>query len=149
MAIPVERFSEAARRVLTLALQESQILNKNYIGVEHLGLAVLENDQSLATRLIKEKSVQPNQVREAIERKFGKGSRLAQGQLSLSPNAKEVLEDLVVKEADNLDQPIIGPDHIFLGLLKEKEGAIAIILADLGINPQELHQQIVQQLEKL
>ncbi len=48
MASQFEKFSERARRVLTIAQKEAKYFNHNYVGTEHLLLALLKENEGVA-----------------------------------------------------------------------------------------------------
>lgn len=64
-----ERFTDRARRVVVLAQDEARALNHNYIGTEHLLLALLETEDEtgVLTRLGVQKDRVAEDVRTAIE----------------------------------------------------------------------------------
>src|SRR5215218_2180402 len=105
MADRFDKFTERARRVLTLAQEEAQRFNHNYLGVEL------------------------NKVRSAVEFIIGRGDRAVLGEIGLTPRAKKVIE-LAVDEARRLNHHYIGTEHLLLGLVREGEGIAATILKD-------------------
>ena len=50
MSSRFERFSERARRVLSLAQDEAQRFNHSYIGTEHILLGLVRENERLADR---------------------------------------------------------------------------------------------------
>ncbi len=54
------------KRVLLLASQEAQAMNYNFIGTEHLLLAILREGESAAARILQNLKVNPNEVRQAV-----------------------------------------------------------------------------------
>jgi ATP-dependent Clp protease ATP-binding subunit ClpC len=63
MADKFDRFTKRARRVLTLAQEEAQRLNHNYIGTEHLLLGLVREENGVAVRVLQELNVDLKQVR--------------------------------------------------------------------------------------
>ena len=61
-----ERFTDRARRVIVLAQEEARALQHNYIGTEHLLLAILREGESQAARILQNLNVNPEEVRQAI-----------------------------------------------------------------------------------
>src|SRR5690606_28933989 len=59
-------FSPRAKRVLELAAEEARELNHNYIGTEHLLLALLREGEGVAARLLQANDVSLEAVREAV-----------------------------------------------------------------------------------
>ena len=75
MASRFEKFSEAARRVLTYAQEEARNLNHSYIGTEHILLGLVREEEGVATRVLNNLNVSLSQVRSAVEFAIGRGER--------------------------------------------------------------------------
>ncbi|RME74247.1 MAG: ATP-dependent Clp protease ATP-binding subunit [Chloroflexi bacterium] len=133
MADKFDRFTKRARRVLTLAQEEAQRLNHNYIGTEHLLLGLVREENGVAVRVLRDLGVDPKQVRERVERTVGRGQRAAFGKLSLTPRTKRVIE-LAVDEARRLGHHYIGTEHLLLGLVRAGEGVAVDVLRGLGVS---------------
>ena len=127
-----EKFSERARRVLSLAQEEAQRFNHNYIGTEHILLGLVRETEGVAARVLANLGVDLNKVRSAVEFIIGRGERPAQGEIGLTPRAKKVVE-LAVDEARRLNHTYIGTEHLLIGLLREGEGVAAGVLESLGV----------------
>jgi ATP-dependent Clp protease ATP-binding subunit ClpC len=133
MSDKLDRFSKRARKVLTMAQEEAQRLNHNYIGTEHLLLGLVKEDQGVAIKVLRELSVEPMQVIKAIERAVGKGDRPPYGKPTLAPRTKRVIE-LSVEEARLMGHQYIGTEHLLLGLVREGEGIAVNVLRSLGVS---------------
>ena len=101
MASRFEKFSESARRVLSLAQEEAQRFNHNYIGTEHILLGLVRENDGVAAKVLSNLSVELTKVRSAVEFIIGRGERSAPGEIGLTPRAKKVIE-LAVDEARRL-----------------------------------------------
>jgi ATP-dependent Clp protease ATP-binding subunit ClpC len=140
MADKFDRFTKRARRVLSLAQEEAQRLNHNYIGTEHLLLGLVREENGVAVRVLRELGVDPRQVRERVERTVGRGQRVSYGKLSLTPRTKRVIE-LAVDEARRLGHHYIGTEHLLLGLVREGEGVAVDVLKGLGVSLDKVRSQ--------
>jgi ATP-dependent Clp protease ATP-binding subunit ClpA len=123
-----ERFSGQARQVVVLAQEEARELDHNYIGTEHLLLALLAPSDSLASASLTALGYTRDDVRAKVEELVGRGKSSPGGHIPFTPRAKKVLE-LSLREALQLKHNYIGTEHILLGLLREGEGRAAQILA--------------------
>ena len=132
MASRFEKFSERARRVLSLAQEEAQRFNHNYIGTEHILLGLVRETEGVAARVLSSLSVDLSKVRSAVEFIIGRGEKPAQGEIGLTPRAKKVVE-LAVDEARRMNHTYIGTEHLLIGLLREGEGVAAGVLESLGV----------------
>ncbi|HET7770613.1 MAG TPA: Clp protease N-terminal domain-containing protein, partial [Chloroflexota bacterium] len=87
-----DKFTERAKKVLTLAQSEAKRFNHNYIGTEHLLLGLVAEGEGIAAKVLTNLNVGLNQVRSAVEYVIGRGDRMILGDISLTPRAKKVIE---------------------------------------------------------
>jgi ATPases with chaperone activity, ATP-binding subunit len=106
-----DKFTERARKVLTLAQEEAQRFNHNYIGTEHLLLGLVREGDGVAARVLSNMGVQLPKVRSAVEFIIGRGDQAPTGDIGLTPRAKKVIE-LAVDEARRLNHHYIGTEHL-------------------------------------
>jgi ATP-dependent Clp protease ATP-binding subunit ClpA len=132
MADRFDKFTERARRVLTLAQEEAQRFNHNYIGTEHLLLGLIREGDGIAAKVLANLGVELNKVRTAVEFIIGQGDRAVLGEIGLTPRSKKVIE-LAVDEARRMNHRYIGTEHLLLGLVREGEGIAAGVLESLGV----------------
>ena len=97
-----DKFTERARRVLSLAQEEAQRFQHNYIGTEHLLLGLVREGDGVAAKLLSNMGVELYRVRNAVEFIIGRGDRIVLGEVGLTPRAKKVIE-LAVDEARRLN----------------------------------------------
>src|SRR6266550_2722892 len=81
MADRFDKFTERARRVLTLAQEEAQRFNHNYIGTEHLLLGLVREGDGVAAKVLNNLGVELSKVRSAVEFIIGGGEGIAFGVL--------------------------------------------------------------------
>ncbi|MBF8303976.1 MAG: ATPase domain protein [Dehalococcoidia bacterium] len=133
MASRFEKFSERARKVLTLAQEEAQRFNHNYIGTEHILLGLVREGEGVAAKVLGNLGVELPKVRAAVEFIIGRGEKPSSSEIGLTPRAKRVIE-LAVDEARRFNHNYIGTEHLLLGLLREGEGVAAGVLESLGVS---------------
>ena len=132
MASRFEKFSERARRVLTLAQEEAAHFNHSYIGTEHVLLGLLREEEGVGAKVLANLGVSLNKARSAVEFIIGRGEKPSTGEIGLTPRAKRVIE-LAIDEARHLSHNYIGTEHLLLGLLREGEGVASDVLDSFGI----------------
>src|SRR5262245_3365893 len=147
MADRFDKFTERARRVLTLAQEEAQRFNHNYIGTEHLLLGLVREGEGVAAKVLANMGVELNKVRSAVEFIIGRGDRMVMGEIGLTPRAKKVIE-LAVDEARRLNHQYIGTEHLLLGLVREGEGIAAGVLESLGVSLDRVRAQVIHVLSQ-
>ena len=140
-----DKFTERARKVLSLAQEEAQRFQHNYIGTEHLLLGLVREGEGVAAKVLGNLGVELNKVRSAVEYIIGRGDRIVLGEIGLTPRAKKVIE-LAVDEARRLNHHYIGTEHLLLGLVREGEGIAAGVLESLGVNLEKVRTQTIQVL---
>ena len=132
MASRFEKFSERARRVLTLAQQEAERFNHTYIGTEHILLGLVREDEGVAAKVMTNLGVSLSKLRSSVELTMGRGEKQGSGEVGLTPRAKRIIE-LAIDEARQLSHTYIGTEHLLLGLLREGAGVAAGVLDSFGI----------------
>lgn len=142
----MERFTQRARRVLSLAHQEAERMRQNYIGTEHLLLGLIREDGGVAGRVLRELGLEAERVQEIVERLTGTGTSPG-GKLDLSPGTQQVLE-YAVDEARRLGHHYIGTEHLLLGLVRYGEGVANDVLRKLGVTPEQIRRQTRRVLQE-
>ena len=142
----MERFTQRARRVLSLAHQEAERMRHNYIGTEHLLLGLIREEGGVAGRVLRELGLDANRVQEIVERLTGPGQYRG-GKLDLSPGTQQVLE-YAVEEARRMGHHYIGTEHILLGLVRYGEGIALDVLRKLGVTPEQIRRQTRRVLQE-
>ena len=145
MASRFEKFSERARRVLTIAQEEARNLNHSYIGTEHILLGLVREEEGVAARVLTNLGIGLGKVRSAVEFIIGRGEKPGSGETGLTPRAKKVIE-LAIDEARQMGHNYIGTEHLLLGLLREGEGVASSVLDSFGITLERTRQETVHVL---
>ncbi|MBI2930915.1 MAG: AAA family ATPase, partial [Planctomycetes bacterium] len=142
-----EKFTERARKVMSLARQEAQRLNSEFIGTEHILLGIIQEGGGVAAKVLKNLNVDLKRIRQEIEKLITPSSSptVTLGQLPFSPRAKRVIE-LAGEAASQLGHDVIGTEHLLLGLLKENEGIAAQVLTNLGLKLDEVRDMVLEVL---
>ena len=146
MADKMQRFTQRARRVLSLAHEEAERLHHNYIGTEHLLLGLIREEGGVAGRVLRELGLDPARVKETVERLTGVG-RHAGGKIELAPSTEQVLQ-LAIEEARRMGHHYIGTEHLLLGLVRQGEGVAIDVLRRLGITPEQVRRQTRRVLQE-
>src|SRR5918996_1345672 len=142
-----DKFTDRARKVLTLGQDEAQRFNHNYIGTEHLLLGLVREGEGVAARVLENMNVELAKVRTAVEFIIGRGDRPVVGEVGLTPRAKRVIE-LAIDEARRLGHNYIGTEHLLLGLVREGEGIAAGVLESLGVNLDKVRHEVIRVLSQ-
>ena len=143
----MERFTQRARRVLSLAQEEAERLQHHQIRTEHLLLGLMREEGGVAGRVLRDLGLDLRRVEESVNRLSASENRKSHSQLDLSPGTKKVLE-LAVDEARRMGHHYIGTEHLLLGLVRQQEGIALDVLRRLGVSPDEVRRQTRKVLQE-
>src|SRR5678815_3021656 len=87
-----DKFTDRARKVLTLAQDEAQRFNHNYIGTEHLLLGLVREGEGVAARVLENMNVELAKVRTAVEFRLARRDRPVLGEAGLDARKKRVIK---------------------------------------------------------
>jgi ATP-dependent Clp protease ATP-binding subunit ClpC len=139
-----ERFTDRARRVVVLAQEEARMLNHDYVGTEHILVALIREGGGVAAQALESLGITEETARQQVEEVVGPGQPGPQrGHLPFTPRAKKILQ-LSMREAIALGHAYIGTEHILLGLLRAEDDVAIRVLNGLGVDPNRVRQQVIQ-----
>jgi len=142
----MERFTQRARRVLSLAHQEAERMRQNTISTEHLLLGLIQEEGGIAGRVLRDLGLEPERVQEIVERVTGIGQGYS-GKIDLSPGVQQVLE-FAIEEARRMGHHYIGTEHLLLALVRSTEGRAMDVLRRLGVTPEQIRRQTHRVLQE-
>ncbi len=140
-----EKFTERARQVILQAREEALDLGHSYLGSEHILLALIK-DEDVPTLVLSRFGLTPEKVRKAIMGQINKGSHT--GEILFAPDAKRVIE-FAVEEARILHHQFVGPEHLLIGIVREKTGLGGRILRGFGLDEYSVRREVLQILGEL
>jgi ATP-dependent Clp protease ATP-binding subunit ClpC len=143
-----EKFTERARKAMSLSRREAQRLNSEFIGTEHILLGIIQEGGGVAAKVLKNLNVDLKRIRLEVERLTipSTSPTVTLGQIPLSPRAKRATE-LAGEAASLLEHDVIGTEHLLLGLLKENEGIAAKVLSNLGLKLDKVRDMVLVVLD--
>ncbi len=142
----MERFTQRARRVLSLAHQEAERLHQSTIGSEHLLLGLIQEEGGVAGRVLRDLGMETDRIREIVDKLSGSGQYRG-GKIELAPETQQVLE-YAIEEARKMGHHYIGTEHILLGLVRSNEGPAIDVLKKLGVTPEQIRRQTRRVLQE-
>ncbi|MDF1520431.1 MAG: ATP-dependent Clp protease ATP-binding subunit [Brevefilum sp.] len=134
----IDNFTPKARHVLSLAQKQAERFRKPQISTEHLLLALIELEGSVASRVLRELGLERDRVSTLIEKEIGYGDHT--GQVTLSPGMQQVIP-FAIEEARKMGQKTVGTEHLLLGLIRLSTCEAMNILAKLGYNAEQIRRQ--------
>ncbi len=142
----MERFTQRARRVLSLAHKEAERMKQPQIGTEHLLMGLLLDQGGIAGQVLRDLGLDIDSVLTITESITGFGEYSGDA-LALSRGTQRVLE-LAVEEARNLSHHYIGVEHILLGLVTYGKGVANDVLEQLGLSAEQIRRQTLREMEE-
>ncbi len=137
-----ERFSDDARRVVVLAQEDARLVGHEYIGTEHLLLALAHVETGIVFDAFRFFELTYDAIRTRVE-EIVPGASAPSGHIPFTPRAKKVLE-LSLREALALGDTAIGSEHLLLGITAEGTGVAARVLEALGAEPTALREKVLE-----
>uniref|UniRef100_A0A7C4XM03 ATP-dependent Clp protease ATP-binding subunit n=1 Tax=candidate division WOR-3 bacterium TaxID=2052148 RepID=A0A7C4XM03_UNCW3 len=139
-----ERFTERVRKVLHIAREEAIRFRNNFIGTEHLLLAMIKEGEGVGAMVLINLGVELGELHKAIENsiRIGSGVKI---DVTLGNEARVCL-NFAMEEAKNLGHSYVGTEHLLLGIIRTEGSIGAQILASMGIEYEMVKSEIIQLL---
>lgn len=130
---PFERFTEDAKKTLTLAQEEAERSHHSYIGTEHLLLGLLRLRDGVAHQALVEMGLEVGRLRETIKSILGRDERIILQQIIPTSRVKKVIE-IAFEQSRRMGLTFVGSGHLLMAIALEGEGIAARVLEDMGAN---------------
>lgn len=143
----MNNFTPRAQQVLALARKEADRCRHNYIGTEHLLMAIIKLGQGVAVNVLERLGLTMDQLRKEVEDVMIPSQEVqVMGSVPYTPRVKKILA-YASQEAKRLNHAYIGTEHILLGILGEGEGLASQVLEKAGVDIDRARQEIISELE--
>ncbi len=139
----IDRFTEQARKAISLAVDAAEDLGHNYVGTEHLLLGLLQEGTGVAARVLDANGVKADKVEELVSQLISpnQGVRTAETN-SYTPSAARVLENSY-REAVRFKAPLIGTEHLLISMIRESDCVASRLLNTIGVSIQKLYVELL------
>jgi hypothetical protein len=132
-----------AGQLLAAAHEEARQLGHNYVGTEHMLLALLEDRDHIAAHALAALRVTADDVRAMTKETVGARDARQWDSLGVRPNLKRALQ-LSQDEARRLGHRRVGSEHILLGLVRVEDALAVKILKKLGASPKRVRARLAE-----
>lgn len=136
----MQRFTDDAQRVLSLAQEAALELGHDYVGTEHVLIGLTKVKNGVAAKALEEFGLVTEDIFEAVEEHVGRGNKKATS-IYMTPRVKHVLE-LAIQVANQMNHNYVGTEHILLGLLSDGSGVAVAILRAMNIRSNDVVEAI-------
>ncbi|MFM7320158.1 MAG: ATP-dependent Clp protease ATP-binding subunit, partial [Armatimonadota bacterium] len=141
-----ENFTERAKDAMSASQDILRRYKQNQLDSEHILLALVEQEDGLASSILERNGIDIPAVVRAVEAELARtpgASSSGEGQIYLAPRAKRVL-DLAESESRRLKDAYVGVEHLLLAVLKEGESPSARILAQFRLDEERIYRALQQ-----
>lgn len=138
-----ERFTEQAQEVLAASQEIVRRFRHSQWDVEHVLLALLEQERGLTSEILRELGVDETAVKKQLEAVLNTAPKMAyeSAQIYATPRIVRLLDN-AGHEADRLKDEFIGTEHLLIAIAREGKGEAAQILSEFGINQEKIYQAL-------
>jgi ATP-dependent Clp protease ATP-binding subunit ClpC len=138
-----EKFTEQAQEALAASQELVRHYHHSQWDVEHVLLALLQQEGGLVPELLKELAVDVDAVRHRVDAVLEKMPKVAyEGmQIYATPRIARLLEE-ASREADRLKDEFVGTEHLFIVIVGEREGEAAAILNEFGVDQEKAYRAL-------
>lgn len=135
----MERFTQRARKVLSLAYQEAELTRHGMIDTEHILVGLLLEDGGIAGKVLAEAGLEVDRVRDIIKRITEFTPTPEGAKVELSNETQQIIES-AVEEARKLNHHYIGTEHLLLALVRQESVALEVINR-FGVTAEEIRRK--------
>lgn len=128
----LERYTAEGQKVLMRAREEASALRHRIIEPEHLALSILKVGDPLIESLFARLQADISRLEETLAYVVGRGNKAILSRPTFGHAARAVL--LRANEiAERMNQPLIGIEHLLLGVLNDKNGIATGVMENFGV----------------
>jgi len=138
-----ERFTEQAQEALASSQELVRQYRHSQWDVEHILLALLQQQAGLVGDILTELGVDVEAVRQQVEARLDKAPKVTYetGQIYVTPRIAQLLETAAA-EANRLKDEFIGTEHLLIAMAGEEKGEVAAILHHFGIDQEKVYRAL-------
>lgn len=136
-------YSKQAKRAISGASKLSKSLQHSYVGTEHLLISIIEQENSLAAKVLNSNGVDREALLKLVEELISPGGDVAVRERDgYTPKMEQLLEH-AADEADKCNSKTIGTEHLLLAMIRMQDCSGARLLNSLDVNPHKLFSELV------
>ena len=143
----MNKFTQKAKRVLSIAQQEAETEQAREIGSEHLLLGLCIEAGTAASRVLEDLGVETESVRSVLEEMRGKEEQTKTLSPMLGEDMKRLLEQALTESVAD-KATTVGTEHLILAMSRDENSMAMRILAALGITSEQVQRQTARIMEE-
>jgi ATP-dependent Clp protease ATP-binding subunit ClpC len=135
-----DRFTEQAQEALALSQELVRRYQHSQWDVEHVLLALLQQEKGLTGEILKKLGVNAEEVRSRVEGALDRSPRVAHegAMVYATPRTVQLMQNAAA-EADRLKDEFVGTEHLLIAIASDRQGEAAHILSDFGIDQEKVY----------
>jgi ATP-dependent Clp protease ATP-binding subunit ClpC len=145
-----ERFTEQAQEVMGASQQLVSRFRNSMWDVEHIFLALMEQQNGLAADILKRLNVNLTAMKKRVADVLGQYPKIAEQprgsiggvQIYPTPRVAQVLQ-AAVGEADRLNDEYVGVEHLLIAIASEAGGDAVAILKEFDVDQEKIYQALL------
>ena len=135
------KFTESSKNVIEIAEEIAKEFGHTYIGTEHILFGLVDEEDSIAGKALKNSGIGVDDIGEEIENLIGREDDEEIAIIGFTPKSKRVLENAFL-EAKKISSDYIGTEHLLIGIINECDCLANKILCNLGVDFNKLYRDI-------
>ena len=136
-----DKFTQRAQQALNSALDYAQEMGHSYVGSEHILLGLLADTESVAGKVLTNRNITFDAIRQMIEKSAGTGKRSNVGPSEMTPRTKRIIAASAYESA-NAGHSFIGTEHLLLAITDEPECFAAQMITSQGARLADIRSDI-------
>ena len=145
MVLRPDSFTESAQEVVTSSQELVRSYRHPQWDVEHVFLALLDQEEGVPAQILRELSVDAAAVRTRLQNALERIPKLAYEPRQIYPTPRTArLLQVAKAEADRLKDDYISTEHLFIGVVEERSGESAQVLRSLGVDTEKVYQALAK-----
>ncbi len=143
-----DKFTDKARKVMSLAQDEARALGQMYVGTEHLLLGLIKEGEGIAAQALAQLDITYDEAVEAVREVTERASEpVPGGHIPFTPRAKRVLEG-AYRETMSRGATYISTEHLLLGIVREGNGVAMETLSRMGVSGDAVRNAVNELIQK-
>ena len=141
----LDRFTDRARKVMSMAKQEALDLHSNKVGTEHLLLALAKEDEGIAAEALRSLDISYDDIMDTLKEVQTTvpepSEETEAAKLAFTPLVISVMERSFRVAREN-NQTYVSTEHLLIGIVEEGNGMAMDILMRLGVSSASIKKAI-------
>lgn len=138
-------FTQKANEVLNLAIKAAENYGHNYVGSEHILVGLLKEGSGIGAQVLSDKGITLDDVETLIKKEIGTGIPTRLSPDDFTPRSKRIIE-ISFQIARGMMHSFVGTEHLLISLIKESDSYAVKFLNDLGVDEQQVLEDLVQSI---